>query len=134
MRKSIDGLSSIVEQNFKLNPLSDAIFVFHNRHCDKIKMLYWDGDGFLLLYKRIEYGKFHFPTVIDSDKYTVTNEELNWLLHGLQIENVHKYERFKKERFSTEKNVFQYGIITDFHKKVLRWKKPDFTVFSCFYP
>ena len=111
MRKSIDGLSSIVEQNFKLSPLSDAIFVFHNRHCDKIKMLYWDGDGFYLLYKRIEYGKFHFPTVIDSDKYTVTNEELNWLLHGLQIENIRKYEKLRKERVSTEKSLFQHGIM-----------------------
>ncbi len=45
MRKSIDGLSSIVEQKFKLSSMSDAVFVFHNRHCDKIKRLYWDGDG-----------------------------------------------------------------------------------------
>ena len=111
MRKSIDGLSSIVEQNFNLSPLSDAIFVFHNRHCDKIKMLYWDGDGFYLLYKRIECSKFHFPTVIDSDKYTVTNEELNWLLHGLQIENIHKYEKLRKEKLSTETQLFQHGIM-----------------------
>lgn len=111
MRKSIDGLSSIVEQKFKLSPLSDAIFVFHNRHCDKIKMLYWDGDGFYLLYKRIEYGKFHFPKKITEDKYTVTSEELNWLLHGLQVENVHKYEKLKKERVSTEKGTFQHSIM-----------------------
>ena len=48
MRKSIDGLSAIVEQNFKLNQISNAMFVFHNRHCDKIKILYWDKDGFCL--------------------------------------------------------------------------------------
>ena len=45
MRKSIDGLACIVEQSFKLNPLSDMMFVFHNRHCDKVKILYWDGNG-----------------------------------------------------------------------------------------
>lgn len=61
MRNSIDGLSAIVEHKFKLDVFSDTMFVFHNRHCDKIKLLYWDGNGFCLLYKRIEHGKFHFP-------------------------------------------------------------------------
>ena len=98
MRKSIDGLSSIVEQNFELDPMSDAVFVFHNRHCDKVKLLYWDGDGFCLLYKRIEQGKFHFPKVLDSEKYTVTKEELDWLLHGLQIEDVRRYEKLYEEK------------------------------------
>ena len=59
MRKSIDGLAFIVEQKFALNPLSDIMFVFHNRHCDKIKILYWDGNGFRLLYKRIEKGTIY---------------------------------------------------------------------------
>ena len=53
MRKSIDGLASLVQQRFRLDPLSDALFVFHNRHCDKIKMLYWDRDGFCLKYDSI---------------------------------------------------------------------------------
>lgn len=106
MRKSIDGLACIVEQKFKLPAQSDMMFVFHNRHCDKIKILYWDGSGFCLLYKRIEYGKFHFPKVIDSEKYTVANEELEWLLHGLKIEEIRKYEALKKEKESTEAPVF----------------------------
>lgn len=65
MRKSIDGLAFIVEQKFALNPLSDIMFVFHNRHCDKIKILYWNGNGFCLLYKRIEKGKFRFSQIIE---------------------------------------------------------------------
>ncbi len=77
MRKSIDGLAYIVEQKFKLSTQSDMMFVFHNRHCDKVKILYWDGDGFCLLYKRLERGKFHFPTHITADKYTVTDSELD---------------------------------------------------------
>ena len=93
MRKSIDGLSAIVEQNFKLNQFSNAMLVLHNRHCDKVKILYWDSDGFCLLYKRIEHGKFRFPRGITADKYTVTREELPWLLHGLKTEEIHKYKK-----------------------------------------
>lgn len=105
MRKSIDGLSAIVEEKFALNPITDMMFVFHNRHCDKIKILYWDGNGFCLLYKRIEKGKFRFPKHIAEEKYTVTDEELSWLLQGLHIEEIKYYESLKGKKFSTEKAV-----------------------------
>lgn len=101
MRKSIDGLSSMVQQQFKLDPMSNAMFVFHNRHCDKIKILYWDRDGFCLLYKRIEKGKFYFPRYLDTDTYRVTEDELNWLLHGLRIEEIKRYEQLKSHEIST---------------------------------
>lgn len=96
MRNGIDGLSAVVQQKFLLDPFSDAMFVFHNKSCDKIKVLYWDGNGFCLLYKRIERGKFHFPISVSSDKYTVSNEEFEWLLNGLRIEEIQKYEALKK--------------------------------------
>ena len=85
MRRSIDGLVSIVEGLFNCSATDDALFVFHNKYCDKIKMLYWNTEGFCLLYKRIERGKFRFPTKIESSVYTITDEELLWLLHGLEI-------------------------------------------------
>lgn len=105
MRKQIDGLASIVEQQFKLDAMTNMMFVFHNRHCDKVKILYWDNDGFCLLYKRIEKGKFHFPKRLDSDKYTVTEKELTWLMHGLHIEEIRHYESLKSQKFSTENSV-----------------------------
>ncbi len=105
MRKSIDGLAYIVEQKFKLPTQSDMMFVFHNRHCDKVKILYWDGDGFCLLYKRLERGQFHFPKHITTDKYTVTDSELDWLLHGLKIEEIRKYETLKNKNNSTENSA-----------------------------
>ena len=92
MRKSIDRLSFIVRQKFQLNMFSDAMFVFHNRHCDKIKILYWDRDGFCLLYKRMEKEKFRFPRHISEEIYSITKEELYWLMHGLRIEEIKKYE------------------------------------------
>lgn len=96
MRNSIDGLSAIVEQKFKLDVFSDAMFVFHNRHCDKIKLLYWDGNGFCLLYKRIEHGKFQFPKHITEEKYMISSEEMEWLLQGLHIEEIKRYNNMKR--------------------------------------
>ena len=95
MRKSIDGLASVVQQKFRLDPVSDAMFVFHNRHCDKIKILYWNKDGFCLLYKRMERGKFRFPQQLKGDTYRVSEDELYWLLHGLHIEEIKHYESLK---------------------------------------
>ena len=60
LRRGIDGLATIVEQQFKLDPCSDALFLFCGRRTDRIKALYWEGDGFLLLYKRLEKGKFQW--------------------------------------------------------------------------
>ena len=97
MRKSIYGLSSIVEQKFQLDMFSDAMFVFHNQHCDKIKILYWDGDGFCLLYKRLEKERFRFPRHISDGVHRITKEELTWLMHGLRIEEIKKYEVLKSK-------------------------------------
>ena len=93
MRKSIDGLVSLVEATFTVSSTDDALFVFHNKYCDKIKMLYWNTEGFCLLYKRIEKGKFRFPTKIESSVYTISEDELLWLLHGLRIEEIKHYQK-----------------------------------------
>lgn len=106
MRKGLDGFASIVEQQFRLDPMSSAMFVFHNRHCDKVKILYWDGDGYCLLYKRIGHGKFHFPKKLTGDTYSVSHEELDWLLHGLSVEEMRHYKRLKNKTVSTENEVF----------------------------
>ena len=66
-----------------------------------IYFLYWDGIGFCLLYKRMEKGKFRFPKHITEEKYTVTDEELSWLLQGLHIEEINRYEILKYKKFST---------------------------------
>jgi transposase len=58
MRKSIDGLAAIVQEEFQLNPFSSCLFVFCNRSKDKIKILRWDTNGFWLYYKRLEKQRF----------------------------------------------------------------------------
>ncbi|MEG0359831.1 MAG: IS66 family insertion sequence element accessory protein TnpB [Anaerorhabdus sp.] len=85
LRKGIDGYASIIQNNMKLNPFSNSLFIFCNRHRDKIKCLYWDGNSFWLLYKRLEQG--HFKWRKDEDgTLLLTKQQLNWLLEGLKIE------------------------------------------------
>ena len=77
MRKSIDGLSAIVEGSFNLNPFDRALFVFCNRNRNRIKILEWGGDGFWLYFKRLERGHFRWPTSDESKTMTLTDEELH---------------------------------------------------------
>lgn len=85
MRKAIDGLSAIVQQNFQLNPFENSLFLFCGRKRDRMKVLYWEGDGFVLLYKRLENGRFHWPMNAEAVR-SITNQEFRWLLEGLSID------------------------------------------------
>jgi len=86
MRKSINGLSSIVQNNFALDPFDEALFVFCNRNRDRLKILLWDNDGFWLFFKRLEKGHFRWPVVGDDATMTLTSEELEILLGGARVE------------------------------------------------
>ena len=87
MRKSIDGLSVLVEQEMALSPSIDALFVFCNRGRDKIKMLCWERNGFIVWYKRLEKQRFKWPAVAAGEALTLSGQELNWLLDGFDIWN-----------------------------------------------
>jgi transposase len=86
MRKQINGLAAIVEGSFKLNPFDGALFVFCNQNRDCIKILEWDGDGFWLHTKRLEKGRFRWPTVGEEATMTLTGEEMSYLLGGTRVE------------------------------------------------
>lgn len=86
MRKSINGLSAIVESSFQLDPFCGSLFVFCNRNRDRLKILEWDGDGFWLHFKRLEKGRFKWPAEGDGATMTLTSEELSFLLGGAKIE------------------------------------------------
>ena len=85
LRKGIDGLSALVQQRFELDPFSDSLFLFCGRRCDRMKALYWEGDGFVLLYKRLERGAFQWPRK-ESEVRAITPQQFRWLLEGLRIE------------------------------------------------
>ena len=84
-RKSIDGLSALVEQEFALNPFDSALYVFINRQCNKIKALYWHRNGFCLWYKRLESEKFAWPGEGEAPARTVSMQEFEWLLEGFDL-------------------------------------------------
>ena len=84
MRKFVDGLAAIVQQNFQLDPFSNNLFIFCGRRHDRLKALLWRGDGFLLLYKRLDNGRFRWPQK-QEDVISITDQQLRWLLEGLDI-------------------------------------------------
>ena len=85
MRKSIDGLSMLVFQEFGKDALSGDVFVFFNRARDKAKLLYWDKTGYVLHYKRMEKHRFVISKSIQSG-LEITETQLNGLLAGLDFE------------------------------------------------
>ncbi|MEK3725846.1 IS66 family insertion sequence element accessory protein TnpB [Paenibacillus sp. FSL H8-0034] len=85
MRKSIDGLAIMVQQTFQLNPFQNSLFLFCGRRRDRMKALYWEGDGFVLLYKRLENGNFQWPMTPEAVRI-ITFQEFRWLLEGLSID------------------------------------------------
>ena len=85
LRKSVDGLALIVQEQFKLDPFSRNLYVFCNRKRDKIKILEWDTSGFCLHYKRLERDKFRWPNEICSTHVAIDERSFRWLLDGLTI-------------------------------------------------
>lgn len=95
-RKQIDGLVLIVADHLKLDPVSGQIFLFRNRSRDKLKALYWEHNGFWLLYRRLEKGRFKFPD-IRKPVIELTKDQLSWLLSGLNFQD---YTPFKSVKYS----------------------------------
>ena len=85
LRRSIDGLAAIVQGQLELDPLCKGLFLFCGRRCDRIKGLLWEGDGFLLLYKRLDNGRFQWPRN-ETEAKLLTPQQARWLLEGLKIE------------------------------------------------
>lgn len=85
LRRGIDGLAGIVKNSFNLDPFSNSIFLFCGRRCDRIKALYWEGDGFVLLYKRLERGSFQWPRTAEEVR-ELTPQQFRWLMEGLKVE------------------------------------------------
>ncbi len=86
LRKSIDGLAALVKEGFDLDPFSSSYFVFCNRNRDKMKILHWEHNGFWLYYRRLERGKFQWPTEESDSPQRISRRQFRWLLDGLPLE------------------------------------------------
>ena len=89
MRKQIDGLAVLVEDVLEQDPFANSLFVFCNRRRDKLKILFWQRNGFWLWYRRLERERFRWPR--DEDATTsieVSTQKLRWLLDRLDIHRI----------------------------------------------
>jgi transposase len=93
MRRSFDGLSCLAEQVVQADPLSGHLFVFRGRRGDRIKILYWDRDGYALWYKRLEAGTFRFPCT-EGPSREISLADLGLLLEGIDLASVTRRKRF----------------------------------------
>ena len=85
LRRGIDGLAGIVQGQYELDPFTETLFLFCGRRKDRIKGLLWEGNGFLLPYKRLESGSFQWPRTSEEAKQ-ITPQQYRWLMEGLSIE------------------------------------------------
>lgn len=85
LRRGIEGLAAIIRFQFELDPYDrNTLFLFCGRRCDRIKALLWEGDGFLLMYKRLENGSFHWPRSAD-EAVEITPAQYQMLMQGLEV-------------------------------------------------
>ena len=84
LRRGIDALAGIIQQEFNLDPFQNSLFLFCGRKTDRIKALLWEGDGFLLLYKRLNIGGFSWPRT-KEEAMEITPEQFQMLMQGLSI-------------------------------------------------
>jgi hypothetical protein len=109
MRKSFDGLFALVENVINENPLSGHLFLFRNRKRDRVKLLYWDQDGLVIWYKRLEEGSYQFPSDLVSSNQAgadtqadppssqeIRADELAMLLGGIDLRSITRRRRYQR--------------------------------------
>ena len=92
MRKSIDGLVVLLADNYQLNPQTGDIFIFTNKTKNKIKLLFWDKNGFVLYYKKLERGRFNYSRYIRNQTVMISEKQLQALLMGLDFYLLGQYQ------------------------------------------
>jgi transposase len=85
LSQGIDGLTALVYQQFHLDSFTNTLFLFCGKRRDGIKALCWEGNGFVLLYKRLEFGSFQWPRK-ESEARSLTPQQYRWLMEGLSVD------------------------------------------------
>jgi len=95
MRKGFDGLHGVVLEVLRQDPLSGDLFVFLNKRRDRVKLLIWEGDGMLIVYKRLERGTFA-PPAGNGDSVTLSSAQLSLLLGGIDLAQMRQRPRYSR--------------------------------------
>jgi transposase len=96
MRRSFDGLYALVRDHLQLDAFAGHLYIFLNRRRDRVKILYWDRDGFAVWAKRLEEGVFAIPSRDgDATRLEITTEELGALLSGINLEQAARRRRYR---------------------------------------
>jgi transposase len=97
MRRSFDGLSALVNGAMQLNAFAGHLFVFSNRRRDRIKILYWDRDGFAVWAKRLEEGTYAMPfSEVQESRCEISAQELGALLSGIDLSQAKRRKRYHR--------------------------------------
>ena len=101
MRNNIDGLLILIKFSLKLDPFEPAFFVFCNRQKNKLKILFWDKNGYWLYYKRLESGHFNWPDKRNTGcTLAVTEQQLSWILDGLSLNEPGAHTEFNGRKIT----------------------------------
>ena len=101
MRRSFDGLHGLVSSVMELDALAGHLFVFSNRKKDRVKIFYWDRDGFAIWSKRLEAGTYAMPFGKSEERRTeITAQELSALLSGIDLSQAQRRKRYERKRAS----------------------------------
>lgn len=101
MRKGYDGLSGLVRNEWKMDPLSGDVFIFLSKQRNKIKLLHWQSDGFVIYSKRLEKGTFELPK---DNSIEITAHQLQFILDGIYLSSIKKRMRYEHQ------NVYKYPV------------------------
>ncbi|MBN8785605.1 MAG: IS66 family insertion sequence element accessory protein TnpB [Terrimonas sp.] len=94
MRKGAYSLSGLVRNQMNQDVLSGDVFIFIGKRANKIKLLQWDTDGFVLYEKGLERGSFERPTVNEEGHYNITAQQLQYILQGVVLKSIRHRKRF----------------------------------------
>lgn len=111
MRKSFDGLHALVRDHLELDPFAGHLVVFASRRRDRVKMLYWDRDGFAVWSKRLEEGTYAVPFADSAAerRREITAQELAALLSGIDLSQAHRRKRYQRPHKNIDGSVFSIG-------------------------
>ena len=98
MRRSFDGLHALVRDHLELDPFAGHLYLFANKRRDRLKILYWDRDGFAIWAKRLEEGTYAIPSAEEpsSRRFEISVEELGALLSGIDLGTATRRKRYRR--------------------------------------